>query len=58
MKKSQELLAEAGVIEYIASGGSAGNTTWFRLADGRYQEVVPSADGFIRSAALRVSGWT
>ena len=52
MEKSQELLTEAGVIEYIASGGSAGHTAWFRLADGRYQEVSPSADGFIRSAAL------
>lgn len=52
MEKSQELLAEAGVIEYIASGGSAGHTAWFRLAAGCYQEVAPSADGFIRSAAL------
>ncbi len=52
IETSQALLAEAGVIEYVASGGNVGRLTWFRLEEGRYQEVQPDEAGFIRSAAL------
>ena len=52
MSKSQELLAQAGTPEYIASGGSLDKTTWFRLHDGKYAVVDEDEDGFIRSVAL------
>ncbi len=40
---------KAGVPEYLFFGIEPAEVRWFALAEGRYEAVVPGADGLIRS---------